>query len=72
MFMNKILRFFGIYFPDPVDPSYVKKRELALIQQIVANTSRGNISLQSGNYILGSTIDQIQKMNEDCDFEKGL
>ena len=71
MLLNKILRFFGINYPEPVDLDRVRERKRRLIRKVVARNARGNVSLQQGKYILPNTVDQVQRTNQAYDFEKG-
>jgi hypothetical protein len=61
-------RQFGLDFPPLVSAEEHIEDQNRLIRQIVANLSRGNVSLQNGFYVMEEDIEKLRKINRDHDF----
>ncbi|MGL4941607.1 MAG: hypothetical protein ACRC46_00265 [Thermoguttaceae bacterium] len=49
--------------PKPVSREKRLRDQDGIVRQIVANLSRGNVSLQSGNYITEAQLDAMREEN---------
>ena len=66
--LTSMERLLGFDFPQPVSEKQHRRNQKQLIQRIVADLSRGNITLQNGHYILEGDIEQLRKSNQSHDF----
>ena len=56
--------------PKPVSEEDVKRNRKRLIRRIVANVSRGNVSLSQGRFITTEDVEQMRQKNQKHDFCK--